>query len=101
MARSPVPSAPSTASQWTFLTNHAHVLVLLSRDPELLLREVARQVGITERAVQRIVGELAEGGYLQIERVGRRNRYKVVDRHALRHPVESGTTVRELLHLLK
>ena len=101
MVRTPAPSAPSTASKWTFLTNHTHVLVLLSRDQDALLREVAQQVGITERAVQRIVGELAEAGYLLIERHGRRNRYKVVDRHPLRHPVESGTTVRELLQLLK
>lgn len=86
---------------WTFFTNHAHVLVLLARDPELRLRDVAERVEITERAVQRIVAELAAGGYLQVERVGRRNRYRVIDRHPLRHPVEAGTTLRELLNLLK
>jgi predicted ArsR family transcriptional regulator len=86
---------------WTFLTNHAHVLVLLARDPNLLLREVARSVDIPERAVQRIVGELVAGGYLEVERVGRRNRYHVIDRHPLRHPVEAGTTVKQLLQLLR
>ncbi len=86
---------------WTFLTNHAHVLVLLARDPDLVLREVALRVGITERAVQRIVADLADGGYLSVERNGRRNHYAVVDRHPLRHPVEAGTTVRELLRILR
>ncbi|MCA8965377.1 MAG: winged helix-turn-helix transcriptional regulator [Planctomycetes bacterium] len=92
---------PPTTAPWTFFTNHAHVLVLLARDPELRLRDVAERVEITERAVQRIVGELAAGGYLQVERIGRRNRYRIIDRHPLRHPVEAGTTLRELLALLK
>jgi DNA-binding MarR family transcriptional regulator len=86
---------------WTFLTNHSHVLVLLARQPDALLREVAAEVGITERAVQRIVAELAEDGYLRVERIGRRNHYRVVDRLHLRHPVEADTSVRELLDLLK
>lgn len=93
-------STTASRTQWTFLTNHTHVLVLLARDPELRLREVANQVGITERAVQRIVAELSECGYLQVQRVGRRNRYQVVDRHPLRHPIEASTTLRELLQLL-
>jgi DNA-binding IclR family transcriptional regulator len=76
------------------------VLVLLARDPELRLREVATQVGITERAVQRIVAELSECGYLEVQRIGRRNRYHVVDKHPLRHPIEAGTTLRDLLQLL-
>lgn len=100
MAR-PSPPVASSAPSWTFLTNHTHVLVLLARDPNMLLREVAKQVAITERAVQRIVAELAEGGYLQIQRVGRRNSYRVADRHPLRHPIEAGTTVRQLLALLR
>lgn len=83
------------------MTNHTHVLVLLARDPNMLLREVAKEVDITERAVQRIVGELVDGGYLQVQRVGRRNSYRVVDRHPLRHPIEAGTTVRDLLTLLR
>jgi DNA-binding MarR family transcriptional regulator len=93
--------AKTATAGWTFLTNHSHVLVLLARAPDALLREVAAKVGITERAVQRIVAELAEGGYLRIQRVGRRNRYHVVDRLPLRHPVEAGTSVHQLLDLLK
>jgi DNA-binding IscR family transcriptional regulator len=85
------------AQTWTFLTNHAHVLVLLHRDPELRLRDLAQQVGITERATQRIVGELVEGGYLTRHRSGRRNTYTVHPDLALRHPLEQDHTVGELL----
>lgn len=85
------------AESWTFLTNHAHVLVLLNRDPELRLRDLAQAVGITERATQRIVGELVESGYLTRHRSGRRNSYTVHPEVALRHPLESDHTVGELL----
>ena len=57
---------------WTFLTNHAHVLLAVSRDPELRQRDISALVGITEGAVQRILDDLEEGGYLRRERVGRR-----------------------------
>ena len=100
MSKAGAPATPAAVT-WTFLSNHTHVLVLLARDPDALLRTVAAEVGITERAVQRIVGELAESGYLHIERVGRRNHYRIVDRLPLRHPVEANTTVRDLLQLLK
>ncbi len=90
-----------TSTGWTFLTNHAHVLVVLARRPELLLREVAEVVGITERAAQRIVHDLAAGGYLRITRTGRRNRYRIGGRRRLRHPVEADTTVQDLLNLLR
>lgn len=83
--------------QWTFLTNHAHVLVLLSQDPDLRLRDLAEQVGITERATQRIVGELVDSGYLTRRRQGRRNSYTVHADTPLRHPLESHHTVAELL----
>jgi DNA-binding IclR family transcriptional regulator len=85
---------------WTFLTNHAHVLVLLHRDPELRLRDLAQMVGITERATQRIVGELVDGGYVTRHRAGRRNTYTVhLDAH-LRHPLEAAHTVGELLEAI-
>ena len=58
-------------SRWTFLTNHSHVLIVLDSEPELVLREVAARVGITERAVQRVVQDLEEGGFIRRERVGR------------------------------
>ena len=70
------------AKTWTFLTNHAQVLLCLVQTPDIRLREVAEHVGITERATQRIVAELVEGGYVRAERVGRRNRYTVDRQHA-------------------
>lgn len=82
---------------WTFLTNHSHVLVCLADDPELRIRDMAERVGITERATQRIVAELVEGGYLERTRNGRRNRYRVVLEEPLRHPLERAHTVGELL----
>ncbi len=88
-------------SSWTFLTNHSHVLVCLLRDPTLRMRDVADLVGITERAVQRIVNELSEAGYLQVTKEGRRNIYEVHSELPLRHPIESHRSVGELLGLLK
>ena len=85
---------------WTFLTNHSHVLVCLHRQPEMLLREVALQVGITERAVQRIVTELESAGVLVRERVGRRNRYALTLDVPLRHDLEKAHTVGDLLAAL-
>lgn len=78
---------------WTFFTNHAHVLVCLTADREARLRDVAAQVGITERAVQRIIAELEEAGYLVRERSGRRNRYRVNPDLPLRHPLEAHRTI--------
>lgn len=91
--------APS-AAPWTFLTNHAHVLIVLHSEPDLVLREVALRVGITERAVQRIVHELEEEGYLTHERVGRRNHYQIGANKNLRHPVESHCTIHQVLNLV-
>jgi DNA-binding MarR family transcriptional regulator len=90
---------PHTAG-WTFFTNHAHVLFCLARDPEMRLREVADAVGITERAAQRIVSELSHDGYLQVKREGRRNKYSLVLDSPLRHTVEQGHTVQDLLEFL-
>ena len=89
-----------SATPWTFLTNHAHVLVVLSNDPDLVLREVAMRVGITERAVQRIVQELEEEGFLTKERIGRRNHYQILGGKHLRHPVESHCTIDQVLDLV-
>ncbi len=87
-------------SGWTFLTNHSHVLLCLAKEPDLPLRVVALQVGITERAVQRIVAELEEAGILTREREGRRNRYEIDRSRPLRHPVEAGKTVGDLMDLI-
>ena len=86
---------------WTFLTNHAHVLLCIRRDPEVRLRDVAAMVGITERAAQKIVSDLAEGGYVRIERVGRRNHYSIQARRPLRHQLERSHMIGELLDLLE
>ena len=86
---------------WTFLTNHAHVLLLLADDPELVMRDIAARVGITERAVQRIVADLEEGGYLSKEKEGRRNRYTVDQSRPLRHPIESHRSVASIISLIK
>ena len=85
---------------WTFLTNHAHVLILLHAEPGLVLREVASQVGITERAVQRIVQDLETEGFLRREKVGRKNQYEVLTKKSLRHPVESHRKIGDLLRLI-
>jgi len=82
---------------WTFLTNHAHVLVCLSTSPDLRGWEIAQRVGITERATQKIVADLVSEGYLVRERVGRRNRYTVNTNLRLRHPLERHQRVGQLL----
>ena len=87
-------------TSWTFLSNHAHVLVCLHRDPELRMREIAQQVGITERAVQRIVAELVEAGYMSVRKEGRRNAYQIHEELQLRHPVEKHKHLSDLLRLV-
>ncbi|MBV8489591.1 MAG: winged helix-turn-helix transcriptional regulator [Candidatus Eremiobacteraeota bacterium] len=84
---------------WTFLSNHSHVLVALARDPELRIRDLAEQVGITERAVGKILADLEEAGILRRDRVGRRNAYDIDADVPLRHRVESHRTVRDILRL--
>lgn len=87
-------------AHWTFLTNHAHVWLCLARNPDLRLRDLAEQVGITERAVHRIVHDLAEDGYVEVHREGRRNHYRLCTDRPMRHPVEGSATAKDLLHLL-
>ena len=82
---------------WTFLTNHAHVLMCVSENQNVRLRDVAEIVGITERAAQRIIGELEEAGYLTREREGRRNVYRLNGEMPLRHPMDRAHQVGELL----
>ena len=98
----PVRTASSNESltRWTFLTNHAHVLAILHSDPQLVLRQVAIEVGITERAVQRIIHDLEEGGFIQREKVGRQNRYRVLTDQPLRHPIEAHRKIGDLLKLI-
>lgn len=88
-------------NRWTFLTNHAHVLITLYESPNLVLREVAVKVGITERGVQRIVQDLADAGYIEREKIGRNNRYQVLTDKPLRHPIEAHRSIGDLLRLVK
>ncbi|MCY7372606.1 MAG: winged helix-turn-helix domain-containing protein [Spirochaetaceae bacterium] len=85
---------------WTFLTDHAHVLLCIARDPEMRLRDIADAVGITERAAQRIIAELADAGYLERHCAGRRNRYQLHPHLPLRHPLEHDHHIGELLGVL-
>jgi predicted transcriptional regulator len=85
---------------WTFLTNHAQVLLCVSRSPDIRMRDVAEHVGITERATQRILAELVDAGYVKVERIGRRNHYTVDRTHAMRHSAQLGHEVGALLEAL-
>ncbi len=82
---------------WTLLSNHGHVLVCLANDPHMRLRDVAERVGITERAVQRIVLDLEQAEMLRRDKEGRRNHYRINSRQPLRHPLEQHHTVGELV----
>jgi predicted transcriptional regulator of viral defense system len=82
------------------MTNHLHVLLCISRDPTVRLRDVASQVGITERATQSIVADLVSAGYLDRVKVGRRNQYQVNGSIPLRHPLERHHSVASLLEML-
>jgi DNA-binding MarR family transcriptional regulator len=90
---------PPVKPGWTFLTNHAHVLVCISMDPEIRGRDIATRVGITERAAQAIVADLVAGGYVERTRIGRRNHYRIVMDRKLRHPLEHSHRIDELLAL--
>jgi hypothetical protein len=92
--------AEPRAPGWTFLTNHAHVLLTLAADPDLRIRDVAVMVGITERAAQRILHDLVEAGYVERERHGRRNTYSLALDRPLRHPLEAPHTIGELVDTL-
>jgi predicted ArsR family transcriptional regulator len=92
--------APGPSATWTFLTNHARVLVQIARDPGVRVRDIAARCLLTERAVQRIITDLERGGYLTHTRVGRTNHYEVTAASPLRHPADAGPTVADLLALL-
>jgi DNA-binding MarR family transcriptional regulator len=94
------PQSPRLPSTWGFLTNHAHVLLCIARDPQSRARDVADQVGITERAAQRILADLIGDGYVTRTKVGRRNRYEIDPRGHLRHPVLRELSIGSLLEVL-
>lgn len=93
-------STPDQSRTWTFLTNHAQVLLCLADTPDIRLRDVAEHVGITERATQRILADLIAAGYVQTVRVGRRNHYTIDREHAMRHSAQIGYEVGALLTAL-
>lgn len=94
------PKRTGASAPWTFLTNHAHVLLHIAGNSDARMRDIATEVGITERAVLRIVAELEAAGYLDRERDGRRNRYHVRGDQQLRHPIERHTSVADLIELV-
>jgi DNA-binding IclR family transcriptional regulator len=93
-------SSSDETKTWTFLTNHAQVLLCVAEDPDIRLRDVAERVGITERATQRILAELVDAGYVKTTRAGRRNHYTVDREHAMRHSAQLGYEIGTLLEAL-
>ncbi len=85
---------------WTFLSNHAHVLLCIARNPEMTMKSISELVGITERAVQRIVADLVQQEYLRRDKDGRRNRYTISSQKPLRHPIEAHRNVDAILELV-
>jgi len=96
----PIGMSKVDAPAWTFLTNHAHVLLCLASDPTARMRDIAAAVGITERAVQRIIAELEGAGYIERIRKGRRNAYQVHGQLPLRHPIEQHRRISDLIRLI-
>lgn len=96
------PVSENVAPRWNFLTNHARVLVCIADDPGLRLRDIAERIGITERAVHRIVVELGDAGYVTRERQGRRNQYTIRDHLPIHDPIAQNRdqSVGQLLHVL-
>jgi predicted ArsR family transcriptional regulator len=92
--------SPNDQKPWTFVTNHTRVLIAISQNPDMRVRDIAAITGITERSTQRIVADLEEAGYLTHERVGRRNHYQVRPDATLRHPREQDVEVGHLIDLL-
>jgi DNA-binding MarR family transcriptional regulator len=91
--------SPKANLDWTFLSNHGHVLVHLSRYPDSLVREIADAVGITERSTQAILSDLQAAGYVKIIKDGRRNTYKVNTSRKFRHPSEATESIGSLLNI--
>jgi DNA-binding MarR family transcriptional regulator len=100
MKKTKEPQTKTPAGTWRFLTNHAHVLLCIARDPRARARDIAEQVGITERATQRILSELIAEGYATRTKVGRRNHYAINVGGHLRHPLFRDLSIGPLLEVL-
>ena len=92
--------ADDSVSNWTFLTNHAHVILCLAKSSSMRIRDLAIEVGITERAVQRIIAELVEEGYLTKKKEGRRNSYDICTKCSLKHPIEGHRNIDDLIKMI-
>jgi MarR family len=92
--------AEHTAPGWTFLTNHAQVLVCIAQDPGVRLRDIGERIGITERATHRIVTELADAGYITRQRNGRRNHYTINAHLPIPDTIAREQNVGQLLEIL-
>lgn len=88
-----------SSQNWTFLSNHGHTLIAISRNPELKVAELAKLIGITERSVLSILSDLEVNSYITVERIGRRNNYKINSRKKFRHPSEADHAIGELLEI--
>ncbi len=95
-----MPAGPEHDSHWTFVTNHFLVLLCIAEDPGIRMSDVAKRIGVTERAVQGIVGDLEKAGYLQRTRVGRRNHYEIHNEMPLRHLQTQHKQLGDLLGLI-
>ena len=93
--------AEESGKSWTFFTNHSHVLFYLHFHSDMPMRDIALHVGITERAVQRIIKDLSDNGVLTVRKVGRKNSYSVNSGVPLRHSIESHRTVGDLLAFIQ
>ncbi len=89
-------ASPAVVPSWTFLTNHAHVLLCIVQNSEVRLAEMARLVGVGERAVHSIVQDLVDAGYVTRSRSGSHNVYEVFLDRPLRHPLEAGHQIAEV-----
>ena len=89
------------SGKWTLLSNHGHVLVALSKDPTLRIRDLVESIGITERSVRAIIADLKDGGYISIVKSGRRNEYRINEDANFRHPAEATYQVNQLLKIFK
>lgn len=90
----------SHETKWTFFSNYGHVYFILASSEALVVREIAQRVGITERSVLGIIQELEEAGYIEKEKVGRSNRYKIIPEKTLRHPLENNVQLKELINVI-
>lgn len=86
---------------WTFFSNHGHVYFLLATNDDIVVREIAHKVGITERSVLGILQNLEDAGYIHRQKIGRSNKYKIVPKKTLRHPLESDVLLKDLVDLIK